>query len=530
MIKVFLVEDESIIRNGIKNTINWEKEGFEFVGEAGDGEVAYPLILKTRPDILITDIQMPFMNGLELSRLIKYELPDTKILILSGYGEFDYAKQAIAIGVTNYLLKPISSEKLLVELREISRTIEEERHRNDLLTNYEQNLEEQGRRAREKLYGELVTGSVPASEVLARGRELGVGFRGSAYLVLIIKLSVLGSEESNADELTGQVLMQFPGVKSFPYGIEGHVLIIEGEHANHLDEICGQMEAQLQQLRDEQAGVQFFGGIGRAVTRLGDVPKSYYQACKAFANRFFMEWNQLTGLDDQEELPDVKILGNTGAGRILVTEFLKGGVREDVAAFTRRYFETIGEGNYKSLLFRKYIMMDVFMEAVSFLERLGQPVEALPEKSRNISETIIQAGSQEVIEDYFNALFGDCLAIRDSLAAKKHGQLIENARDYISEHYGDDDLSLNTVAGYVGMSASYFSSLFSQETGQTFVEYVTAVRMERAKELLMCTGLRTSEIGSQVGYKDPHYFSYLFKKVVSCSPKEYRSRRDGNRG
>ena len=530
MIKVFLVEDEIIIRNGIKNTIDWEKEGFEFAGEAGDGEVAYPLILKTRPDILITDIQMPFMNGLELSRLIKYELPDTKILILSGYGEFDYAKQAIAIGVTNYLLKPVSSEKLLEELHGISRTIEAERHRNDLLTNYEQNIEEQEQRAREKLYGELVTGTVPVSEALARGCELGVGFRASAYLILIIKLSVLNSEEGNADDWFEQVLRQFPAVKTFPYGIEGYVLIIEGENEHHLDDICRQIEGELQNLRAEQNGVQFFGGIGGAVTRLGDVPKSYYQACKAFANRFFMAWNQLAGLDDQEELPDVKTLGNTGAGRALVTDFLKGGVQEDVEVFTRRYFDTIGEGNYKSLLFRKYIMMDVFMEAVSFLERIGQPVDALSEKSRNISDTIIRAGSQEVIEDYFNTLFRDCLAVRDSIAARKHDQLIENARTYISDHYSDDDLSLNTVASYVGMSSSYFSSLFSQETGQTFIEYVTAVRMEKAKELLMCTSLRTSEIGSRVGYKDPHYFSYLFKKVVSCSPKEYRSRRDGNRG
>ena len=108
MLKVFLAEDEIVMREGIKNNIDWQGEGFEFVGDAGDGELAYPIIQKTRPDILITDIKMPFMDGLELSRLVKHELPETKIILLSGYDEFQYAKEAIDIGITDYLVKPVT--------------------------------------------------------------------------------------------------------------------------------------------------------------------------------------------------------------------------------------------------------------------------------------------------------------------------------------------------------------------------------------------------------------------------------------
>ena len=126
MLKVFLVEDEVVMRNGIKNNIPWEQEGFEFVGEASDGELAYPLIKREKPDILITDIRMPFMDGLELSRLVKKELPQIKIIILSGYNEFDYAKTAISIGVTDYLLKPISSAKLLEAVKKVGDMIEKE--------------------------------------------------------------------------------------------------------------------------------------------------------------------------------------------------------------------------------------------------------------------------------------------------------------------------------------------------------------------------------------------------------------------
>ena len=117
MVKVFLVEDEAIIRHGIRDNIDWASHGFEFAGEAGDGEYAYPLILKAQPDILVTDIKMPFMDGLELSRLVKKALPRTRIIVLSGYNEFEYAKEAIKIGISDYLLKPVSSAGLIDALK-----------------------------------------------------------------------------------------------------------------------------------------------------------------------------------------------------------------------------------------------------------------------------------------------------------------------------------------------------------------------------------------------------------------------------
>jgi two-component system response regulator YesN len=118
MLKVFLVEDEIVMREGIKNNIEWEREGYQFAGEASDGELAFPMIKEIKPDILITDIKMPFMDGLELSRLVKKELPNIKIIILSGYDEFEYAKEAIKIGVTDYLLKPMSGAKLLEAVKQ----------------------------------------------------------------------------------------------------------------------------------------------------------------------------------------------------------------------------------------------------------------------------------------------------------------------------------------------------------------------------------------------------------------------------
>ena len=157
-IRIFLVEDEVIIRNGIKRSIDWEAEGYDFAGEASDGELAYPLILKEKPDILITDIRMPFMDGLELSRLVKEKLPDIQILLLTGFEEFEYAKEAIRIGVTEYLLKPISSAKLLEVLEKVSEKIRKEREEKELLLRYSMEMRENTERDKMRFFNQLLWG------------------------------------------------------------------------------------------------------------------------------------------------------------------------------------------------------------------------------------------------------------------------------------------------------------------------------------------------------------------------------------
>ena len=188
MIKVFLVEDEMLIREGIKNSIQWEKEGYEFVGEASDGELALPMILKEKPDILITDIRMPFMTGLELSRLVKQELPWTKILIISGYDDFEYAKEAIRVGVTEYLLKPISSVKLLETLQSVSEEIFQERKERDLRDIYQQEMQENTELKKMKFFSRLLSGDFSLAEALEEGKEFGMNLSAQMYQIILFKV------------------------------------------------------------------------------------------------------------------------------------------------------------------------------------------------------------------------------------------------------------------------------------------------------------------------------------------------------
>lgn len=166
MLKIFLVEDEFVIREGIKNNIDWKANGYEFCGEASDGELAFPIIQKTKPDIVITDIRMPFMDGLELSRLIKKELPLTEIIILSGYEEFEYAKEAIKIGVSQYLCKPISGEELLKEINLLADKITEKRKEQEIKEKYIREVEENFIEEKRNFFQYLVTGTKSISELL----------------------------------------------------------------------------------------------------------------------------------------------------------------------------------------------------------------------------------------------------------------------------------------------------------------------------------------------------------------------------
>lgn len=538
MLKVFLVEDEVVMRNGIKNNIPWEKEGFEFVGEASDGELAYPLIKKEKPDILITDIKMPFMDGLELSRLVKKELPGIKIIILSGYNEFDYAKTAIGIGVTDYLLKPIGSARLLEAVQRVAEVIEKERENERLLERYRNEMEENVQRERDKLWNVIVSGQLTTAQLLENGQRLGIDFTASAYLVFLFKIfqgedEVFCSKDmfqvyERVEELTGGMEQ----VLSFDRSPEGWAFLIKGQSPEEVQDCLEQMKKSLVELVSGYGEMEYFGGVGTVVQRLGDVRSSYLEAKKAFAGRFFTKPNKILKSTElfkvqgkEERRIDIAAVRSKKSERELLEKFFKSGTMEEAEGFLEKYYFNMGEENYQSLLYRQYVIMDLFFTATDFLKGLNIEVSSLPESCRDINEMVERISSADAMKKQTLELFTETIKLRDSHSMKKYNALIEEAKAFIQMNYQREEISLQTVAAKVNMSPSYFSAIFSAETGQTFIEYLTAVRLERAKELLMCSSMRNAEIGYEVGYKDSHYFSYIFKKVVGCSPRDYKNRR-----
>ena len=538
MLKVFLVEDEVVMRNGIKNNIPWEQEGFEFVGEASDGELAYPLIKREKPDILITDIRMPFMDGLELSRLVKKELPQIKIIILSGYNEFDYAKTAISIGVTDYLLKPISSAKLLEAVKKVGDMIEKEQDNVRLMERYEKEMEENILQEKHKLWGALASNRLSTIELLEKGQRLGMDFTASAYMVFLFKLMQEGDATGCSDELNrasekvNSLSGNWKKVLSFDRSPEGWAFLIKGESETEVLENFDETKKELLNLVAMHPKVEYFGGLGSIVQRIGDIQNSYKEAARAFSSRFFLDANQIAdsaemvSLHNEEDGKiDVSKMLSKKREHELVEKFFKNGTVEEVDSFLDELFQSIGEQNCKSLLYRQYVVMDLFFCATDFLGNLEISTEELPEECRDINQIVEKAGNAQSLRHQIGILFSETMMLRDGHSKKKYSKLLEDAKAFIDENYRHDDMSLNMVAAQVNISPSYFSTIFSSEMGQTFVEYLTHVRLEKAKELLMCSNMRTAEIGYEVGYKDSHYFSYIFKKVVGCSPKEYRNRK-----
>ena len=203
MLKIFLAEDEYVVREGIKNNIDWKAHGYDFVGDASDGELALPMIQKLKPDIVITDIKMPFMDGLELSRLIKKEFPWMEIIILSGYAEFDYAREAIAIGVAHYLNKPISGDELIAELDKQAKKVEEKKQERQLKEKYAREMAENSIREKTGLFKKLVEGNSSAGEIIELADKLSMDISAGAYNIFLFKAI---STHHGEDEYSGSVV------------------------------------------------------------------------------------------------------------------------------------------------------------------------------------------------------------------------------------------------------------------------------------------------------------------------------------
>lgn len=537
-IKVFLVEDEMVIRRGIKNSIDWEKEGYIFCGEASDGELAYPMIIKEKPDILITDIRMPFMDGLELCKLVKKELPNIKILILSGYDEFDYAKEAIRLGVTEYLLKPISSGKLLEALNGVSESIRREKEDKDLVRKYMEEMRKNTEHEKQKFFEQMIAGNLSMADALETGKKYEMNLSAGMYNLLLFRFT-LGEENRKSGELLGEaeyaikkLTERLEYVFEFQRDVEGWAFLLMADNEEQMSERVKELSKDLEEIMKNYSTIAYFGGIGQPVARLRELEESFREAERALAARFTMELNRIISVEDirmaqnVDTLDDIEItsFGEIEKTRTMLEKFLNNGAEDEIDEFVDVYINELPEENLKSVLMRQYIIMDAYIVMMSFCEKIEGIEGEMQAQSEELKNSMKTIQTLEEIKNYIRMLLKKIIGVRDTISGRRYSDIIEIAKDQIRKTYMSDEISLNTIAAEVGMSPSYFSSIFSKEMGKTFVEYLTEIRMDRAKELLMCSSMKTSEIGYEVGYKDPHYFSYIFKKTQNCTPKEFRAR------
>ncbi len=536
MIKVFIVESDTAVREEIKNSIKWEREGYEVAGEASDGELAYPMIVQERPDILITDIKMPFMDGLELSRLVRQELPDIKILIVSGCAEFEYAREAIQIGVEDYLLKPVSSAELLKVLRGVSVSVIQEWEEKELLKKYEEDMWENREYKKEEFLTRILTQSLSVTEILAQGKILSMDLSARLYNAILLKITgdFDGADGQNhmLDVFTDveRTLEEQKGVYYFRCGLEGWVVLCLAEderQMNYKVESVGECINRI--ISSCPLQLEYFGAVGKPVLRLRELKDSVDEAERVFAYRYLKKWNQMIGSEDISEgimdnvELDLSSLEIVRQDRRVAEEFMRTGLKGEVTHFVNEFFGNLGENNMQSLFFRQYVTMDVYVTAAAVLESIGYDSNELVSRCGDFKHMVRTFQTVEQTKRYISNVMGTTIELREGVSKYTNTSLLKAARSYIEHNFDNEEISLNSVAASVNLSPNYFSTIFSQEMGQTFIEYLTQVRMKKAKELLRSSSMKTSEIAYAVGYKDAHYFSYLFKKTQKCTPREFKS-------
>jgi two-component system, response regulator YesN len=517
--KVFLVEDEIVTREGIRDNVNWKASGFEFSGEAPDGEMALPLLQAAPPDVLITDIKMPFMDGLQLCKLARERWPWMKVVILSGHDEFEYAQQAIHLGVTEYLLKPVTVQDMHTVLQRVAALLDREKQEQAAFQKLRDQVDENRAALREQLLLKLVVGAVTTTEAIEKSRLLGLELMARCYLVVILKFERADrsgqfdyAEYQQVQQQVARLAENNPDAFLLKKDWAELILLFKGSTPEYLEE---ERDLFVEQSKRALTGGRYRLAIGAGApkSRIADIHRSFVEALVGVQNA-----SQLGGAEPERAVDKADLLK---VDKSAVENYLRRGVKEEFDKFFEAFVRPVGETALKSYLLKNYLLVDVIVATAQFVDESGGVVDDVVPELAAIQTLLANTQTVEQLRAQARKILLGALAFRDRIN-HPHASLIRQAKDYIDRHYANPELSLNEVAAHVNHSPSHFSGLFSQETSQTFKDYVTEVRMKKAKELLRTSTLKSAEIGYQVGYSDPHYFSAAFKKNTGLSPTEFR--------
>ncbi|WP_379134515.1 response regulator [Paenibacillus sp. sgz500958] len=513
MKKVMLIDDEILIRESIRECIDWEKEGFLYCGDASDGELALPLIEQWVPDILITDIKMPFMDGLELSAIVRQQLPHTKIIILSGHDDFQYAQTALRLGVEDYCLKPVSSSDLIQLLHMASEKIDEE-----------QRLKRKNTYTREQLVSDLCGGLISTGAAIEAAAQLGLQIMAPYYAVAIFGLPFSDSFPMERD--TGVSLAAERWLAERLEGLPDSllckrsrtetILLLKGFDSAQLSETLEALSTSIHKELKAAFGIDLSISLGSPQERLQGVHASYLEAEEDKMWKKMSKQNRAALWEASYDPSSENIL----LDRNKLIHFLKVGTPKEAQDFIRDFAADLRSMNWGSM-YAYYLINDITLEMVHTAKQSFHAGESPADLINELQHAIRQiTGFQECL-DYLNVLLERLWKWRYE-GSDKYSGLIDQVKQHIRENYDNDQLSLYEISQQIGVSSSHLSKIFSQETGQTMTEFLTATRIGKAKELLKTTRYKTFEIAFRVGYNDQHYFSNLFKKVTGMTPMEYR--------
>lgn len=531
--RIILVDDEEEVRKSIIKKIQWEQAGFQVVGDAENGEDALEKIENLEPDVVLTDIRMPYMDGLALTEKIRQKYPSMKVLIFSGYDDFEYAKRAIKLNVTEYILKPVNVEELTLILKRIRHNLDEEieqrRNVNMLRENYKNSLPI----IREHFLNDMVHGNLTPKVIEEKIVEYNLPIANARKWVVAAidvetavhtRLEALSLHEEQ--ELIPISIMQLVQEKLGEYcrfvlfRVSSDLIMLAAIDSTNtqtglidvLGDICKETRKILQ--------VPITIGIGHSCEELKDVPQSFFSARNALGYKAIIGSGSTIYINDVEPLNYGKLVFDSKDESELVAA-IKFGPEETIREAVRSVVGRMEGAKVHERQCQVYCLM-----VMNCIIRLTQQYDLdLPEVLNARGSFLDFSKAVQRGDEFYQWLLSSALGINGAISQERDNttrNIINKAKQYIMDNYQNPDLSVEMICRQLHMSPAYFSTMFKKETGQAYIAYLTEIRLNKAVELLNTTDDKTYIIAAKVGYQEQNYFSYVFKKRFGISPTKYR--------
>ena len=518
MYRILLVDDEILVRDAIKENIDWQSMDCELVGDCENGKQAAEFVQEHPVDIVLTDILMPYMDGMELSHFLHDNYPDIVIVVFSGFGEFEYAKKAIQYGVSEYLLKPVTAMELTGVIQKMKEKVEQtrkEKAKMESLTKTSENYRENAQVIRSKTLEALVNCTIDIQKSLDKLEEMGITLSGCGYRVAVFDIDLysgmyqLDMEKRQESALMAFVLFNISDeiVNRENAGIvyqEGNnrvcVLFQEKWSRNfngRIKEICHEIQTEIRKVM----GTEVSMAIGKWVKTLEELSGSHDVAVQALQYRYLLGGSLLIDMEEIHPVQDIDLRKSLDR----LKEFLKSGKKEEMEA----EFQSIEEQVKQSFAEKSRACM-YLQQVIRVVDVAGEEVSSDISRIRDERKDLLcQVTAQKSFEQACKIVKEYILQVYDALTELNTSSGERQARmalDYIQKNYMDPNLSLNDICSYLNISTSYFSTIFKEVTGETFTEVLIRTRMEKAKELLENTTMKNYEIAERVGFAEAHYF------------------------
>ena len=537
MYKLILVDDEPEICQGLREVVPFESLGFTVVGEAGNGVEALRLCEAVEPDLIITDIRMPLMDGLTLCRSVRAILPTAQFIILSGYDEFEYARQAIAVKTMGYLLKPISSAEFVEVLKSTRAALDEEFAKRQDSTRLREHFHESLPLLREMLLTSLLSGGVAAEAARESARKYGVPLQAERYAVALLRIG----EAEHPDGIGDTELLRFAvrnilcevlaermpkgTVQVFNHnGMLALLLLFSGWQ----EDTFAQAVAHLEDARKSSRyylHCALYVGVSAACQSLAGIPAAARQALTALDQCALGQAEQTLCITDIEQTAPHVLAMDEFALRQLINS-MKAGEEEQAQATLQALLHVCRRAPLSPKAYQTYLL-DMLVSFLRVVPELSLDAPELNEAADACTQTLLSAcPTVDEAEELFARLLRLMMHAIQSQRTSSSLKLAAEAEQYLQARYAEPGLTLEKLCLHLHISPSYFSMLFKKETKKTFHQYLTELRMNRALTLLSATEMKTAQIAEMVGLPDPSYFSYCFKKHFGFPPSGARKRRE----